>query len=249
MEALDRHAELLRAAGVSADALTSAERQALEERGFVVLRGVVGAAQLERMRAAFEAACARALPGSGGAYARGTRHIDVLPADERAFDPVYSEPRVLAAIDHVLRRPFGLLVAGGRDPLAGHGLQGLHQDWPRRASDEPWRVATALWMLDAFTEASGATRVVPGSHHVPRPPPKSMQAPEHRHRDEERALGQAGSVLVLNGHLWHAGARNESGASRRALQCQFVDRAVLPPGQAKPVPAHLGAAVRALYGA
>ena len=29
--------------------------------------------------------------------------------------------------------------------------------------------------------------------------------------------GKAGSVAVINGHIWHGGTRNESGAPRRVL--------------------------------
>jgi hypothetical protein len=30
-------------------------------------------------------------------------------------------------------------------------------------------------------------------------------------------IGKAGSVAVINGHIWHGGTRNESGASRQVL--------------------------------
>jgi ectoine hydroxylase-related dioxygenase (phytanoyl-CoA dioxygenase family) len=44
--------------------------------------------------------------------------------------------------------------------------------------------------------------------------PKDPTAP---HPKEVRVTGRAGSVAVINGHIWHGGTRNESGAHRRVL--------------------------------
>ena len=55
---------------------------------------------------------------------------------------------------------------------------------------------------------------------------------------EARLTGTAGSVAVINGHIWHGGTRNESGAPRRVLHLaisrrdlpqQLVERAHLTP--------------------
>lgn len=238
----------LERAGVTRETLTPAERQALDERGFVVLPGVLDGRALAELREAFERALRRPTGGPPPDAARGTRHIETLPPDEPCFDVVYATPRVLAALQHVLRRAFRLFQASGRDPLPGFGQQGLHQDWVPRSRHEPARVASALWLLDAFTRSSGATRVVPGSHVTYRPLPRSMQAPEAGHPEEELVLAQAGSVLVFNGHLWHSGTRNDGTEPRRVLQCQFVGREVVPPGQEKGVPERLPAPVRALFG-
>jgi len=81
---------------------------------------------------------------------------------------------------------------------------------------------TALWMIDAFTDDNGATRVVPGSHRLTRPPPPSFAQPLARHPDERVITGAAGTVLVFNGHLWHSGRRNTSAGPRRAGQMVIV---------------------------
>ena len=91
-------------------------------------------------------------------------------------------------------------------------------------------------MLDDMTPDNGPTRVVPGSHRwVPINVPDVNMAevteikvtPEDRaimpkdptapHPKEVRVTGRAGSVAVINGHIWHGGTRNESGARRRVL--------------------------------
>lgn len=201
-----------------------AVRHALDTLGYAVLEGVADAAWLARLRQAFE----DSVPAAGAPAARaesGTRHTaNLLTRSERDFEAVAAHPRVLAAVEHVLRRPFRVLQLGGRDPLPGFGLQGLHTDWLPRSGHEPYAVVTAIWLLDDFTARNGATRVVPGSHLVPRALPKSMQAPGARHPSQVVVEARAGSVLVFNGHLWHGGTLNEESGPRRVLQCQYVAR-------------------------
>jgi ectoine hydroxylase-related dioxygenase (phytanoyl-CoA dioxygenase family) len=205
--------------GVTDATLAPVERDALDRDGYTVFRHVVDADRLERMRNAFEAAY------GGNDGGSGTRHVEDL--SDPIFDGLHTEPRVLAAVYHILREPFVTRDVHGRDPLPGFGQQGLHADWPARARGEPFRAATALWLLDDYMAESGATRVVPGTHLRLTPPPKSIAAPLNHHPDERIITASAGSVLVLNGHLWHSGRRNASARSRRVLQCTFVARAVV----------------------
>jgi ectoine hydroxylase-related dioxygenase (phytanoyl-CoA dioxygenase family) len=206
--------------------LQAREARALDEQGFVVLEDVVGAAALERLRSAFEAACTSGAPAAGRAET-GTRHPGGLEQRDEVFASVLREPRVLALVQHVLQRPFRLLFLAGRDPLPGFGLQGLHTDWFAREPNEPFAVVTALWVLDDFTSENGAPRLLPGSHLVPRPLPKAMQVPAAHHAREQLVLARAGSVLVFNGHLAHSGTLNRSRGPRRSLHSQWIalDRA------------------------
>jgi ectoine hydroxylase-related dioxygenase (phytanoyl-CoA dioxygenase family) len=139
-----------------------------------------------------------------------------------------------------------LLQSGGRDPLAGHGAQGLHMDDLPRASGDPWALLTALWLLDDFSADNGATRLVPGSHLRPGPVPKGFTDPAARHPDQLVVQAPAGSLLLFNGHLWHAGTANASGARRRVLQVQLGGRERRRPGQPAGVPADVSPAVRRL---
>lgn len=238
--------QVLAELGVTQRTLSEAEKAALDERGFVVLRGVLDRAALERMRASFEALAAQDARG-GTRDERGTRHVDDLPWRDAAFDLAFTHPRLLAAAWHVLRRPFRLLLLSGRDPLPGFGLQGLHADWIPRAPHEPFSVVTALWLLDGFTAQNGATRVVSGSHRVPGGVPKSLAVPAARHPEQELVRAEAGDALVFNGHLWHSGTRNGSTASRRVLQCQLVARDLpRPTAGPREAPARLSPAAASL---
>ena len=203
--------------------LSPHEREALDREGYVVLSGVVDVDWLEQLRAAFESGCEK----DGGATVvkeSGTRHLNDLVNRDPVFEGVYTHPRVLAAVHHILRDAFRVGQIGGRDPLPGYGQQGLHADWTARSKGEPFRIVTAIWLLDDFTGENGATRVVPGTHHLLAQPPKSFADPSSRHPDQRIIVAKAGSVLVFNGHLWHSGAANKSTRPRRVVQCSFVGR-------------------------
>jgi ectoine hydroxylase-related dioxygenase (phytanoyl-CoA dioxygenase family) len=219
--------------------LTPLEARALDEQGFAVLERVVDDDRLGSLRSAFESACSSGSRASGRAET-GTRHPADLAARGEAFARVLEHGRVLAAVEHVLKRPFRVLFFAGRDPLPGFGQQGLHTDWLPRSPGEPFAVVSALWALDDFTAENGAPRVIPGSHLVPKPLAKSMQTPTARHPAEQLVLARAGSVLVFNGHLAHSGTRNRSRGSRRALHCQWIALDRAPPQAPPPHPAAPG---------
>lgn len=215
--------EALRQSGATDNTLAAEQKEALDRDGCVVLGGLIGEAWLARLRAAFEKACAK--DGKSPAIKEsGTRHADDLVNRDSCFEGVYTHPSVLAAVHHILRVPFRVGQLAGRDPLPGYGAQGLHGDWTTRAKGEPFRIATTIWLLDDFTSDNGATRVVPGTHHLLTQPPKSLADPESRHPEQRIIVAGAGSVLVFNGHLWHSGTRNKTVLSRRVLQCSFVAR-------------------------
>ena len=234
--------------GVRETTLAPGERDALDRCGYLVLPNVMQADWLDRLRAAFERGMDRGRQATNVPQS-GTRHVDDLAAKDAAFDAVYTHPRVLAAVYHVLRRSFSVFQFSGRDPLPGYGQQGLHTDWLPRAPSEPSSIVTAIWLLDDFTPNNGATRLIPGSHLLSRPLPKSMRAPASRHPDQTLVMATAGSVLVFNGHLWHSGTRNETNRPRRVLQCQFVARELARAAGTRPdVPERLAPAARYLLG-
>ncbi len=220
--------EVLEECGVDGTTLSSSERTALDTDGYVVFENVLDTSSLSRFRESFESSFDEILAETG------TRHTPELEWTDSTFEVVCTNDRVLGATFHILQRPFRLFQLSGRDPLPGFGLQGLHADWLTRSPGSPFVVVTALWLLDDFTKENGATRIVPGSHLNPRPMPKSMQAPKSHHPDERVITARAGSVLVLNGHLWHSGRKNESESSRRVLQSQFIARDMAPPGLKMP---------------
>jgi ectoine hydroxylase-related dioxygenase (phytanoyl-CoA dioxygenase family) len=80
-------------------------------------------------------------------------------------------------------------------------------------------VCNSVWMLDDFTERNGALRVVPGSHLWRRLP-----APGEKVDTEILVTGEAGTVVVMNAHLWHGGTDNKTDRQRRAMHVYYTRR-------------------------
>ena len=79
----------------------------------------------------------------------------------------------------------------------------------------PPTVCNTMWALTEFTEANGATRIIPGSHLADRlarlrPPYESIPA--------EMAKG---SVLVWHGSLWHGGGANTHRTRRVGIAMNY----------------------------
>jgi ectoine hydroxylase-related dioxygenase (phytanoyl-CoA dioxygenase family) len=68
-----------------------------------------------------------------------------------------------------------------------------------------------MWALTDFTEANGATRIVPGTH-------LSDHSPDYGGEYESIAAEmRAGSVLIWHGSLWHGGGANTTDETRMGI--------------------------------
>ncbi|MCA8928698.1 MAG: phytanoyl-CoA dioxygenase family protein [Alphaproteobacteria bacterium] len=95
----------------------------------------------------------------------------------------------------------------------GEAAQALHSDSQlislRRP--HPCLMLNAFWVLTDFTEANGATRIVPGSHKNPKPPKYGETY------DTIPAEAPAGSLILFDSQLWHGGGANRTSERRWAI--------------------------------
>lgn len=186
----------------------------LDVYGFAVLPGVIPEAEaLELCRILDEADERIGIEYVyDGAYARS---VPCAPALDDRFMALVDNPQVLAVIERVMGPEIVLGSMNARIVRPGDPDQGLHSDIPqvhRRIIGAPVMLQ-AVWMLDGFTVAKGATRIVPGSHRHPDAyPPEGMDIP-HVLQPE----GPPGSVMIFNGQCWHGGGANTSRERRRAV--------------------------------
>jgi ectoine hydroxylase-related dioxygenase (phytanoyl-CoA dioxygenase family) len=77
-------------------------------------------------------------------------------------------------------------------------------------------------MLDDFTTENGAIRMVPGSQTWRRLPQDALADPVAPHPEEELLTGEAGTVVVMNAHMWHGATANRTGRKRRAMHAFYT---------------------------
>ena len=187
--------------------------QAIEEvksQGYAIYRHFLDPETLARvlndMAPIFEMTGERVGGRHGGVQ---TVHVHNLFAKTDAVDDIAIDPRLLHLIEGVLGPQFQMSVATAMCPDPGVDPQGLHQDdghYPLPRPRPPF-IANTLIALDDFTAANGATRLVPGSH--------LSTADVDPDAEVVFAEMPAGSLLVFDGALWHAGGGNTSADQRR----------------------------------
>ena len=218
--------EALYALGAGPDVLTTSEKEQLDRDGFLHLHGILDQEQVEalRRRQAELLAAEGDRAGTEVHQERGTDRLSDLINKGRVFHVVLTQPRVLAAIAHVLEYDLKLSSLNSRNALPGQGLQGLHADWGRLETPGSYQVCNSLWLLDELTEHNGATRVVPGTHCSDKTPGEAMPDPSAPYPDQKLVLGAPGDVVVVNSHVWHGGTRNTTLQPRRVMHGYFCRR-------------------------
>src|SRR5271170_236557 len=224
MERAPAFAELVR----SWPQLSSLAANELARRGYTAVPEKVPPQQISELKRSFEERIEE--EGSLAGIEQGSLRLSNCVNKGEVFLRASFYAPVLSAAAAVIGRPFKLHGFNARNPLLGGGVQALHRDvdtGPQlegRQTNGSRDLINALWILDDFTESNGPTRVIPGSHLHSRDIRKEMEDPTERHPEEELLIGCAGTIVIINGALWHSGTENVSGEPRRTLHISFVER-------------------------
>jgi ectoine hydroxylase-related dioxygenase (phytanoyl-CoA dioxygenase family) len=163
------------------------------------------------MRTAIEEVFARE-EGALGGHGPHVRFSINLTNKHPVFRDMIQHPVLIELMAGLLGDDFILGSLHTRSTYPGAPLQRLHRDWMLdRRIPFPTHV-NSMWMLDDFTVENGATRVVPGSHLWDGEPEQG-----HTYPGEVQATGTAGSVVIFDSRVYHAGGANRSGGVRRGL--------------------------------
>jgi ectoine hydroxylase-related dioxygenase (phytanoyl-CoA dioxygenase family) len=155
---------------------------------------------------------------SGNAFeGEHTVRIYNLLARTPVYQTIPVHPNVLPIVEGVLDP--GCLVSSlssiAIDP--GETAQPLHADDQLIPLPKPHPavICNTMWALTDFTEANGATRIIPGTH-LADGSPRYDQPYESIPAEMER-----GSVLVWHGSLWHGGGANTTDERRIGIAMNY----------------------------
>lgn len=203
------------------------ESRQLDENGFVVLDDFMGEELLAALRRRVAELFAEEGDSAGAEFKQeaGCRRLANLVDKGDVFRRVIALPRLLGCIRRVLGSAIKLSSLNVRSVNAGWAqAQPLHCDMGALADERGYWVCNSVWLLDDFTAANGALRLVPGSHRWRRLPQEALADPLAPHPQEVLLTGQAGTVVVMNAHLWHGGTANRTDAPRTALHAFYCRR-------------------------
>jgi ectoine hydroxylase-related dioxygenase (phytanoyl-CoA dioxygenase family) len=207
--------------------MTAQEQRQLDEAGYVVLESCIDSAFLSGLRGRilelFEEEGERA--GHEFRTEEHARRLANLVDKGDVFRRAIALPDVLSLVRHVLGGDCKLssLNARSADPQTEVG-QPLHVDMGAIPDDKGYWVCNTVWMLDDFTLENGPTRMVPGSHKWGTRPQDVLADALAPHPQEVLLTGKAGSVAVMNAHMWHAGTANRTAAPRLAMHGFYCRR-------------------------
>ena len=198
---------------------TETHLRRIEQDGYTVLRGAFDADRAGELLEAVERLEADlGVEPSTNAFEGGrTWRVYNLLAHGEVFHDIPLHPQVLPVVEGVLDP--GCLISSLSSIAIGPGevAQPIHADDALHPLSRPHvaTVCNSMWALTDFTEANGATRLVPGSHLADHTPKYGT------HPDSVPAEMQAGDILVWHGSLWHGGGANRTDRRRVGLAMNY----------------------------
>jgi ectoine hydroxylase-related dioxygenase (phytanoyl-CoA dioxygenase family) len=207
--------------------VTDQQRQQLDERGYVVLEAAMPGELLIELRRRILELFVEEGDRAGQEFKteEHARRLANLVDKGNVFRRAIVLPEVLECVRHVLGEDVKLssLNARSADPESDAG-QPLHVDMGAVPDERGYWVCNTVWMLDDFTADNGPTRMIPGSHKWGTRPQDVLEDPMAAHPGEILLTGKAGSIAVMNAHMWHAGTANHTSAPRLAMHAFYCRR-------------------------
>lgn len=178
---------------------------------------------------------------------QGAQWVNMLLNKGDVFFGLVRHPLAMSMIEHILGPEYLISCVDSQIQHPGAGIMPLHTDqwWvpPLNHPDTPHIrastirrdagsscdpspakepisapvMANVMWMITDFSELTGATRVVPGSHLSGKAPDASVP---HKALSVP-AEGSAGTAVVFDGRLWHSAWSNNSDESRYGITTAF----------------------------
>jgi ectoine hydroxylase-related dioxygenase (phytanoyl-CoA dioxygenase family) len=210
-----------------------AAKAQLQREGFAIIPGVLDAARCEDVRARLW----RAAEESERRGAR-TRNIGIDPNEHnvRVFnlldlDPVFVEliqdPLAIDLVTSLLGRGFLISNFTANIALPGSKSMKPHSDQSIVVPEpwlQPWSM-NIIWCLNDLHGANGATLYLPMSQTIA----WAREAPADPRAGMQPFEAPAGSIIAMDGRLWHTSGANVTESEERALLFGYYSRDFIRP--------------------
>lgn len=193
----------------------------LRRDGALIIDGLAEPDVIERITAEMAPFVGATPPGSDDFSGRNTRRTGALIARSPSSRKLIQHPVILDVTAKLLDRAQSYqlhltqVISIGPDSPG----QSIHRDqWAfdffEFPSDHHVQCNT-IWALTDFTEANGATRLIPGSQHLP-------NGFDHTVDETVPAEMTKGSCLLYTGKVYHGGGANRSDETRVGLNVTYA---------------------------
>ena len=193
----------------------------LRDEGYTVVRDIATPEFTTRLRETL-LRLAQETPGGARGYSAG-----VLLGRDPIIEEVVLNPKLLALVEVMCGRGAVLsqLVASIRPEGAAELPLHADQNWFPAPFPEHNQLFTMCWVMDEFTEAGGATKVIPGTHRHRRHPSWDEIA---ECKGAIPMVCPANSLACWDGSVWHGNYPRTIEGQRVVLHITFGRLALRP---------------------
>lgn len=193
--------------------------------GYALLDAGYASAELQRISDAFENTRSAYVETHTEARLRSidefytVRSLLTQPAGKEVFLGLALNPNLMAVLRQLIQGRFILNQQNGivNPPQEGYNQSAWHRDLPYQhfVSSTPLAI-NALFCVDDFTFENGATFVLPASHKAGPFPSRA-----YVERNAVQVEAKAGTFILLDCMMFHAGGFNKTDVARRAVNHVF----------------------------
>ena len=213
--------------------LSRIQKDELVKNGFCILPGVLNQGRLNDTRTALQRAIKKTIDRGIATHIPGLdpneyniRVFNLLDLDPLFVDLI-GDAEALSIVEDLIGNDFIVSHFTANIARPGSGSMQLHSDlslvhpppWK-----EPWAI-NIIWVLNDMREENGATRYLPDSHKMNQPDALPKEADELMRPIE----AEAGSIMSMDGRLWHTSGANIMQNEERGLLLGYYTRSFIRP--------------------
>lgn len=142
-----------------------------------------------------------------------------LILEDQEFLKLIVNPTIDKVVQDVLGEAAILHLQNGivSHPNRFHNQAKYHKDFAKDFISSKLLSLNVFVLIDEFTEITGGTWLIPGSHRF-----ETMPSDKYLEEHAIQLKGKPGSILFFDSLLWHKGGTNHSKNPRRAINHQFT---------------------------